>query len=265
MYSATRLAVKFIRYYITASNGKGHGIHSPFVFDFITRVVRDKRSFYAYTKIEDVRRRLLVDDRRLLIEDFGAGSASGHKKQRTVAALANTSAKSKKYGQLMFRIVNYYHPVSIIELGTSLGISASYLAMGNPEAKFITMEGASAVAAVARENFSQLGIQNIAITEGNFDDTLPAVLKNTGAVDLAFIDGNHRKKPTLAYFEQILEKMNRPGILVFDDIHWSKEMESAWQEIKEHPACMLTIDLFFIGLVFFNADFKVKQHFVIRF
>ena len=161
MYSATRLAAKFVRYYITASNGKGHGIHSPFVFDFITNVVRDKRSFYAYTKIEDLRRRLLTDDRKLLIEDFGAGSVSGHTKQRTVAALANKTAKSKKYGQLLFRIANYYHPASIIELGTSLGISASYLAMGNPDSKFITMEGATAVAAVARENFSQLGIQNI--------------------------------------------------------------------------------------------------------
>jgi len=265
LYSATRLAARFVRYYITASNGKGHGIHSPFVFDFITNVVRDKRSFYAYTKIEDLRRRLLTDDRRLLIEDFGAGSVSGPAKQRTVAALASKAAKSKKYGQLLFRMVNYYHPASIIELGTSLGISASYLAMGNPDSKFITMEGATAVAAVARENFSQLGIQNIGIAEGNFDTTLPAVLKNTGTVDLAFIDGNHRRKPTLDYFEQILEKINYPGILIFDDIHWSKEMESAWQEIKKHPACMLTIDLFFIGIVFFSTDFKVKQHFVIRF
>jgi len=265
LYSTFSLAAKFIRYYITASNGKGHGIHSPFVFDFITNVLRDKRSFYAYTKVEELRRRLLTDERMLLIEDFGAGSVSGNKNQRTVATLASKAAKSKKYGQLLFRIANYYQPVSMVELGTSLGVSAAYLALGNPASMLITMEGAPAVAAVAKENFSQLGIQNIEVTEGNFDETLPVVLKNTGAIDLAFIDGNHRKKPTLAYFEQILERMNRPGILIFDDIHWSKEMESAWQEIKNHPACMLTIDLFFIGLVFFNTDFKVKQHFEIRF
>lgn len=265
MYSPLRLAAKFIRYYITASNAKGHGIHSPFAFDFITNVLNDKRKFYAYTAIENCRNHLLADNSLLEMTDFGAGSVTGNKKQRSVSAIANNAAKPKKFGQLLFRVANYYKPVSMIELGTSLGLSAAYLAMGNPAAKLITFEGASAVAAVAIENFSLLDIRNIETTEGNFDETLPVVLKNIAAVDLVFIDGNHRAAPTLRYFEQFLQKISRPGILIFDDIHWSKEMESAWKEIKNHPEVMLTIDLFFIGLVFFSRDFKVKQHFVIRF
>ena len=265
MYSASRLATKFIRYYITASNGKGHGVHSPFVFDFITHVLNDKRKFNAYAAIENCRNHLLADNRLLEIEDFGAGSFTGNKKQRTVSGIAKNAAKPKKLGQLLFRITHYYQPVSMIELGTSLGLSAAYLAMGNPAARLITCEGAAAVATVARENFSLLGMQHIETIEGNFDETLPVVLKSLKGIDLAFIDGNHRAVPTLRYFEQLLQKINRPGILIFDDIHWSKEMEAAWHEIKNHPGVMLTIDLFFIGLVFFNSDFKVKQHFVIRF
>jgi len=100
---------------------------------------------------------------------------------------------------------------------------------------------------------------------GNFDDNLPLVLNKLGSIDFAFVDGNHRAAPTLHYFEQLLQKANRPSILVFDDIHWSAEMESAWLQIKRHPAIMLSIDLFFLGLVFLNTDFKVKQDFVIRF
>jgi len=265
LYSAPRLAAKFIRYYITASNGKGHGVHSPFVFDFIANVLNDKRKFPAYNKIENSRKRLLTDNRLLEIEDFGAGSVKNNKKQRSVAGIAKNAAKPKKLGQLLFRITHYYQPVSIIELGTSLGLSAAYLAMGNPTAKLITCEGARAVSAVAKENFSLLDIPNIEVIEGNFDETLPVILQRYEALDLAFIDGNHRAAPTLRYFEQLLQKINKPGILIFDDIHWSKEMEDAWQEIKNHPDVMLTIDLFFIGLVFFRQDFKVKQHFVIRF
>ena len=265
MYSPSRLAVKFIRYFITASNGKGHGIHSPFVFNFIEQVLNDNRQFYAYKKIEDVRSRLLLDGRLLQVEDFGAGSVTGSKKNRTVASIAKNAAKSAKFGQLLFRMANYYQPAVVVELGTSLGLSAAYLAMGNPLARVVTCEGAGAIAAIANENFSLLGIRNIETIQGNFDETLPAILKKHSPVDLAFIDGNHRAAPTLHYFEQLLQHISRQGILIFDDIHWSEEMEAAWLAIKNHPAVMLTVDLFFIGLVFFNPDFKVKQHFVIRF
>lgn len=265
MYSVPRLAAKYIRYYTTASNGRGHGIHSPFVFNFITRVLNNKKKFAAFEKIEQKRQQLLKDSRVLSVEDFGAGSAQGSQKKRAVAAIAKNAAKSKKLGQLLFRIANYYQPACILELGTSLGLSAAYLASGHPAADLLTLEGAEAIATVARENFTDLGIHNIEIVTGNFDNTLPVVLKHTREIDLAFIDGNHRRVPTLRYFEELLQQINRPGILIFDDIHWSSEMEEAWDEIKKHPAVMLTIDLFFIGLVFFSKDFKVKQHFVIRF
>jgi predicted O-methyltransferase YrrM len=265
LYSPFRLAAKYIRYYFTASNGKGHGIHSPFVFDFITKVLNDKRAYAAYGKIENLRRQLLQDQRLLQINDFGAGSVAGNKKQRSIASIASNAAKPKKLGQLLYRFVQYYRPSTIIELGTSLGLSAAYLAIGNPAAGVTTCEGAGSIAAEAKENFSSLGIPNIEIRQGNFDDTLPALLKNSRPVDLAFIDGNHRKEPTTRYFEQLLQKTSRNGVIILDDIHWSEEMEAAWEQVKSHPAAMLTIDLFFIGLVFFSPDFKVKQHFIIRF
>jgi predicted O-methyltransferase YrrM len=265
LYSALRLAGKYLRYYITASNGKGHGIHSPFVFDFVTNVLNDKRNFYAYPIIENYRNRLLMSDDLLDIEDFGAGSVAGNNKQRKISSIVKNAAKSKKLGQLLFRIANYYKPASMVELGTSLGISSAYLATGNLYAKLVTCEGAASIASAAGKNFDLMNITNIEIVAGNFDDTLPALLKRFAGIDLAFIDGNHRKEPTLRYFNQLMQKTSANTILIFDDIHWSKEMEQAWQEIKNHPDVLLTIDLFFIGLVFFNPAFKVKQHFVIRF
>jgi predicted O-methyltransferase YrrM len=127
------------------------------------------------------------------------------------------------------------------------------------------MEGAAAVAAVAKRNFKALGINNIQIVEGNFDNTLPKVLQTAPQVDLAFVDGNHRKQPTIDYFNLLLQKCNEGSILIFDDIHWSAEMEEAWAAIQAHPQVTLTIDLFFIGLVFFRKEQKVKQHFIVRF
>ena len=265
MYNRFQLAKKYIHYYATASNGMGHGIHSPFVFDFIKNVLNDKRTFYSYEKIESLRKRLLNDKTVLNVDDFGAGSAVSSTKERTISSIARNAAKSPKLSQLLFRIVNYYRPETVLELGTSLGISSAYMAAAAPTAKVITVEGASSVAKAAKDHHRLLQLNNIDLRTGNFDDLLPLVLQELNTVDLAFIDGNHRYGPTKKYFEQIFTKVSSRSILIFDDIHWSIEMENAWKFIKEHEAVKATIDLFFIGIVFFDDAFKSKQQFIIRF
>ena len=265
MYSPPKLALKFIRYYLTASNGKGHGVHSPFVFDFITKVLNDDRHFYAYNKIEKIRAELLANKTLLQVNDFGAGSGVIKSDQRKTSKIARSSLKPKKFGQLMMRIVNYYGIKTTFELGTSFGITASYIASGNLNGQLFTLEGAKQIAAVARNSFEKLQLKNIELIEGNFDDTLQSTLQKVKVIDLAFVDGNHRKEPTLQYFNQMLEKKTEQSIFIFDDIHWSKGMEEAWQEIQQHPDVTLTIDLFFIGLVFFRKEQKVAQHFAVRF
>lgn len=265
MYSRLRLAQKYLHYYRTASNGKGHSIHSPFVFDFVVKVLNDDTRYRDYGDIEQLRRGLRQDDTVLEIEDMGAGSARGATRHRSIADIARQAAKAPKWGQLLFRIARYYRPDTVLELGTSLGFSTAYLAKGAPDARVETIEGASAVAGIAMKNFRSLELENIHLTTGNFDVVLAPVLEKTGAVGLAFVDGNHRREPTLAYFEQLLLHAARPAVLIFDDIHWSAEMEEAWTAIKNDPRVYLTIDLFFIGLVFLREEFKVKQDFVIRY
>ena len=265
MYSKMQLALKYLRYYITASNGKGHGIHSPFVFHFVTDVLNDKRGFYCYKSIEYLREELKQNDTTLTIEDFGAGSHTKQFHQRKISSVAASALKPAKFSQLLFRMVNYYQPKTVLELGTSLGITTSYLACAKNDAQVITMEGAPEIASVAQQNFARLQVQNIELVTGNFDEKLPLVLTNISSLDFVFIDGNHRKEPTLNYFNQILSKVNEHSVLIFDDIHWSEDMEKAWQEIKSHESVTLSIDLFFIGIVFFRKENKEKQHFNIRF
>ena len=264
MYNHFQLAKKFIHYYVTASNGKGHGVHSPFVFDFIKNVLNDKKEYQCYQPIESLRKQLFGDRRVIEVEDLGAGSLAVPGKEKQISGIARSFVKPKKFAQLLFRIVQYYKTGTIVELGTSLGVTTAYLA-ANGSSKVFTIEGSENTALIAHENFQQLNLQNIQLVQGNFDDTLPRVLALAGKVDLAFIDGNHRAEPTLRYFNQLLSYSSEYTILIFDDIHWSAEMEAAWKEIQQHPSVTLTIDLFFIGLVFFRKDFKVNQHFTIRF
>lgn len=265
MYNSFQLASKYLRYYITASNGKGHGIHSPFVFDFITKILNDKRHFYSYDRIEALRNKLLQTDRVIEVEDFGAGSSKHQSRERKVKDIARWSLKSPKYAQLLFRMAQYYQPQTILELGTSLGITTSYLAAANHAATVYSFEGAANVAAIAQNVFTALQLHNIKLSIGNFDHTLLPGLEQMPPIDLAFVDGNHRREPTVRYFNALLPHITEHSMIVLDDIHWSPEMETAWKEIIEQPRVTCSIDLFFLGVVFFNPDFKVKQHFVIRY
>ncbi|MFT3747592.1 MAG: class I SAM-dependent methyltransferase [Agriterribacter sp.] len=265
MYNKFQLALKYVHYYITAANGKGHGVHSPFVFDFITNVLNDRRNFYAFSNIEYMRGQWLHSDDVIEVQDLGAGSSVMQQKKRKISDIAKWSLKSRKYAQLLFRMVNYYQPKTIIELGTSLGITTAYLASANREAAVYSFEGADAIAERARAYFNKAGLQNIQLIKGNFDNTFLPALRKINKVDFAFIDGNHRKEPTLRYFNQLLPYLHNSSIIIFDDIHWSQEMEDAWKEIKNSDVITCSIDLFFIGIVLISKDFKAKQEFVVRF
>jgi hypothetical protein len=215
MFTKFQLTKKYLHYYLTASSGKGHGIHSPFVFDFIKNVLRDKKEYAYYPVIEKGRQQLLKQKGHIEVEDFGAGSATIKTNKRVIADMARSSLKPAKYAQLLFRIINYYQPKTILELGTSFGITTSYLAAGNAKAKVYTIEGSPAIAAIAAKTFNRMGLKNIELTQGSFDKELPALLKKINTFDLAFIDGNHRKEPTLEYFTKLLNSSTLNCILIF--------------------------------------------------
>jgi len=265
VYTSFQLAQKYIRYYFTAANGKGHGTHSPFVFDFILRVLNNRNGYTPPAEIERLRQQLLQNNQRIEIEDLGAGSRSGATRTRTIKQIAKTAVKPPKWSRFLYRLVKHYQPQNIIELGTSLGISTAYMAAANPQANIITIEGSPAIQQLAARHFQQLGFNHIQSLTGHFDAQLPKAIADVSTIDLAYIDGNHRYAPTMQYFRQLLPKKTDNSIFIFDDIHWSAEMEKAWAEIKKHPSVTVSIDLFFMGLIFFRSEVKVRQHYSIRF
>jgi len=265
MYSKPVLALKYCQYLFRASNSRGHGIHSPFLFEFIDKVLNDDRSFHAFQDIEQERKAFLKNKTQLTIEDFGAGSAILKTKERTVASIAATSLKPRKYSQLFFRMIDHYGFQQILEIGTSLGITSAYLAAANPKARVVTLEGSVAIANQASQLFKQLDITNIQLITGNFDDTLQGAVDSFNRIDFAFIDGNHRYAPTIAYFTKLLEKSGSNTVIILDDIHWSGEMEAAWNWVKDQELVTMTIDLFFVGIVLLKKEFHTKQHFAIRY
>jgi len=241
-----------------------YDIHSPFLFDLITQVLNDKTKYPEYAIVEQLKKKLLHDDRIIEVTDLGAGSRVDNNKKRSIRKIAKNASKPKKIGRLLFRLSRYFQPGNILELGTSLGLSSLYLAYGSPEDEIITMEGCPNISKLATDNFRKNGMDQIRVVTGNFDDKLQDVLNGMESLDFAFIDGNHQEKPTIQYFEQCIAKSNAETVLIFDDIHWSDGMEKAWGNIINHPDVSLSVDIFHMGIVFLKKELT-KQHFVIRF
>ena len=254
--------LRYLRYLVSSKNK--HSAHSPFLYNFIIKVLNQDSNDKNCEAISRLRKGLCQSENVIKITDFGAGSNINNSKKRKIKDIAKNSAKNKKFGELLYRIVNHYNPKNIIELGTSLGISTLYLAMGNKKSNVFTLEGCPETAKIAKNNFEKMSIKNTNITVGNFSEKLEKQLIKMKSIDLVFIDGNHQYKPTINYFEKCLKYTNNETIFIFDDIHWSKGMENAWKYIKSHQKTTLTIDLFYLGIVFIKSELS-KENYTIKF
>ncbi|MFV7236304.1 O-methyltransferase [Flavobacterium sp. ZB4R12] len=253
-----------------------HAVHSPFVFTLLTKCFYDKKSKPEYAVLKNYRNSLLENNNTIEVTDFGAGSKVFKSNKRAISKIAKTAGISPKRAQLLFRITNYLQPdpsdseqakQSILEIGTSLGLATSALSLGNLKAKIITLEGCPETAKIAQLQFQKFNCNNVESIITAFNSYLENGNSSLNTVtehfSLIYFDGNHSKKATLEYFELLLPTTINETVWIFDDIHWSPEMEEAWEIIKKHPKVTVTIDTFQWGLVFFRRE-QEKEHFVIR-
>lgn len=241
-----------------------HGLHSPFVYRLVDEVIYDNERKNIYNDIESIRAGLLSDNRVITVTDLGAGSLVNNNRQKKVSEIAKNALKPPKLAQLLYRLVKDLQPRNMIELGTCLGTTSLYLGNAAPDAQLYTLEGCPETAKVAAEVFEKANITGIEQVIGNFHDTLPGEIDGLDQLDFVFVDGNHQKVATIEYFEWCLPKVHENTLLIFDDIYWSEGMKQAWEIIKAHPQVTVTIDLFWIGLVYFKKG-QVKEDFLIRF
>jgi predicted O-methyltransferase YrrM len=240
-----------------------HGVHSPFVFDLVTKCFYDKKSYPEYQSLNEYRKFLLNNKTSIEITDFGAGSRVFKSNTRAINQIAKNAGISPKRAELLFRIVNYFQPESILEIGTSLGLATSALSLGSKNAKVITLEGCPNTINQCQLQLQKFNINNIKCINTKFEDYLKTYNLKPTTHNLIYFDGNHSKKATLEYFELLLPSITNDSVWIFDDIHWSKDMEEAWEIIKNHPKVKVTIDTFQWGIVFFRTE-QEKEHFVIR-
>ncbi|TVR80750.1 MAG: class I SAM-dependent methyltransferase [Chitinophagaceae bacterium] len=264
MLSKVNQLLWYLKYYRIAKTR--FDVHSPFVYEFIEEIIKDKRSFYAFEKVDLLRKKWIKKNESYEYTDLGAGTFTGEKKIRNTKKVIQNQACNAKYGKLLFRLVNFFQPEKILELGTSLGISTAYIALAKSSAQIITIEGCNKTARKAAESFQFLDIENVQTLEGDFEKNVHELLHQKNFIpDFVFIDGNHKGEAIIKYFDLLYPLMKeKDTVIIFDDIRWSGDMYNAWESIAKRPEANLTIDIYKFGLVFFRKGIR-KQHFTLRY
>lgn len=254
-----------VKFFLKAKNE--HGIHSPFVFNLITQCFYDDTNYFEYEDLKQYRKTLITNHNYIFVTDFGVGSRVFKSNKRKISAIAKNAGITKENAQLLFRLVHYFKPETVLEIGTSLGLATSAIALGNSKAKITTLEGCLNTQSIAIKMFKAQRFKyqkkEIKFINTEFSNYLEALQNLEIKFQLIYFDGNHSKEATLAYFNLLLPTITNESVWIFDDIHWSKDMEEAWETIQQHKQVTVTIDTFQWGIVFFRKE-QPKEHFIIN-
>lgn len=249
-------AVAYLKYFYRAKTI--YSVHSPFLYQFVNATLEDKRLFYALEEIEYLRESLLRNNNTITVEDLGAGSRSGADNQRKISSIAKSALSTKAQCHFLFRLCNWLKPKRILELGTSLGISANYMKQGARNTELVTIEGSPEIHKIAKGNLKKFG-SSVKCVQSDFDSFI-SQLDNEQVFDLIYIDGNHTYEATIRYFNILKKHISPNGVILFDDIYWSEGMTKAWFEVKANEEFNTTIDLFDFGLVLNNKSQTESQN-----
>lgn len=215
---------------------KGHGIHSPYLFEFVNGVLFNSQGILAPVE---------------LLQE--------HRKLRSELKFVRRSSVSMKYASLLYRISAWFQAEMIIELGTGVGISTMYLNSGSPETPLHSIERDRERAALAAQLLCRCSAGPVSIHWGEMEEKLEDILPLVPGRFLAFVDGNHHQKPTEAYVRKLIESAGDEALIVMDDIYWSRGMQRAWKEVLTWPEVRVSINLFHMGILFLRKDLQKTE------
>ncbi len=249
---------------------KAYGIHSPFLYALMSDCVFEDQDSVLFRDIEMRRRWLRRCQQLIRVRDFGQGGrfaffrgpGRSSYRAKAVKTIARSALQPPKYCRLLYRLASYRKAEYVLELGTSLGISAAYLARAIPGGRLVTLEGCPELSRIAREGFDQLAIGNAEVITGAFSETLPRVVNEQEKPDLVFIDGNHSGSALIGILDVLNPYLKTSSVLLIDDIRWSPSMWQAWKSIRDYEKVRLSLDLWKMGVLFFDDALSKEKHLI---
>lgn len=223
-------------FWLKANNGKGHGTHSPFVYSLITEVLNDERNFYAFADIE-----------------------------KCFYSEQSKNNLPKKYNELLFRMVNYYGAKSIVQFGLSNGLQTAYFTTANSNVSIICVEENNQLIKNLQQKLSKLPTSNYTIVNETLEDGINGFITANQKFDYIFLNELTQAADYQNLIEKLKQTANPSSIIVINGIHQLPHPKSIWQKFLKSEDVFIMVDIFQFGIIFYNPNFKQRQHFSIHF
>lgn len=260
MSKKTYQLLNALRYFLTSKHKKGFGIHSPFLFNLITKCFNKKLKYGKYYKAVNFYKQLLKDDTKFIYCPYGTNKTETT--ETKISRITKGSSVGLKYSRLLYNISEYFASEETLEFGTSLGVSTAFLSAGSK--KVTTVEGCPNTVAIAKSYHEKFDINNICYINTTIEDYLESDEFKRSSPNIIFIDASHTYNSIITFFYKLLKVINNNSIIIFDDIYWSFEMNKAWKKIISEDSVTQTVDLLRFGIVFFDKRLN-KENFTIRY
>lgn len=244
------------KHLLFASSLRGYGIHSPMLYHLITDVIGNKHAYYAFAHLEKIRNELSNNRTRIW---KGTNGSARYSSKATVGHVTRQTAMAAHEAQLLFRLVNYFQPRHVLELGGGVGITTAYMGVALYKGQIISVEGNPELARISGNTLHQAGVTNARVHNTSFMEGIAFYIKNYQALDYLVLDGNHTYKATLNYLQTLAPALHENSIVLVHDIHWSRGMEKAWQELCSWPQVRVSADMFGLGMLLFHPQLPVHQ------
>lgn len=205
---------------------KGYGVHSPFAFGLINKVIEEKRAFYVFEEIE-----------------------------KNYSRQYPSRKFSKKYGRLLFRLVNFFSAKTVLQIGVSEGWQAMYLHAA-AHRLLVLDEDQDKLDAASKLNCDSKGLHSI---PGWDLASVGKGMEALGTLDLLYLNVSHDEELTRSLFDRCLAYAHSDTVFIIDGIH-KKRMKKCWRYIQERKDVPITMDLYSLGLVFFNRKMHKKNY-----
>lgn len=237
-----------------------HSIHSPYVFDFVTKCMTQKIDFTTKENAKKIKKKLQSNSNNIIIKDLGQGSKT-LSNTRKISKIYQTASSKGIYAELLYQLVKFYNIKNSLELGTSLGVGTFYLASGNLNGHVTTIDASCETQTIAKKQLSSVGLTNITFINSTFNEYFEQ--KPTPSFDLIFIDGHHNGKALLRYLNLLENNIHDETVIIVDDIRWSDDMFEAWNKLVLDPHYHLSLDLFRMGIIM-KRQHQAKEHFILK-
>lgn len=244
-----------IHFQFRTNHRKGFGIHSPYLYRFITVVLQNKYPYYCFKDIENRADAATTSSfcPETTLWKYPGENTPGETDAR------QTQKNNAACRQILFRIIQDARFENLLEIGASTGLETLYMQFANPKARCVTATDSPALTAILQRRFYANAVENIYIQTLDKENNLENITNSFKRIDFVLFNRVNTEQ-LWEGFHLCQSKRKNNAIFAVLDIHKNADKARVWKNIQKNEDVRVTIDLYHMGIILFHPELQKKAY-----